>query len=67
MYYMADDTDWASHNLIGLKEGLYNKIYGPLFPLLQEPSIDDSAKEGLTQFRELFTVIPCAPKDYKRL
>ena len=29
--------------------------------------IDDSAKGGLTQFRELFTVIPCARKDFKRL
>ena len=27
---------------------------------------DDSAKGGLTQFRELFTVIPCARKDFKR-
>ena len=29
-------------------------------------AIDDTAKGGLTQFWELFTVIPCAPKDFKR-
>ena len=29
-------------------------------------SIDDNAKGGLTQFKELFTVIPCAPRDFKR-
>ena len=26
---------------------------------------DDSAKGGLTQFWELFTVIPCGPKMFK--
>ena len=31
----------------------------PLLP------IDDSAKRGLTQFWELFTMIPCAPKYLK--
>ena len=29
-------------------------------------AVDDTAKGGLTQFWELFTVIPCAPKDFKR-
>ena len=29
-------------------------------------AIDDSAKGGLTQFWELITVIPCAPKYLKR-
>ena len=29
--------------------------------------IDDSTKGGLTQLRELFTVIPCARKEFKRL
>ena len=28
--------------------------------------MDDTAKGGLTLFQELFTVIPCAPKDFKR-
>ena len=28
--------------------------------------IDNSDKGGLTQFRELFTVIPCERKDFKR-
>ena len=28
--------------------------------------IDDSAKGGMTQFWELFTMIPCAPKYLKR-
>ena len=28
--------------------------------------IDDTVKWGLTQFKELFTVIPCAPKDFER-
>ena len=28
--------------------------------------MDDTAKGGLTQFLELFIVIPCAPKDFKR-
>ena len=28
-------------------------------------AIDDTAKGGLTQFWELFTVIHCAPKDFK--
>ena len=28
--------------------------------------IDDSAKGGLTQFWELFTMIPCEPKYLKR-
>ena len=28
--------------------------------------IDDFAKGGLTQFGELFTVIPCARKDFTR-
>ena len=27
--------------------------------------MDDTAKGGLTQFWELLTVIPCAPKDFK--
>ena len=30
-------------------------------------TIDDYAKGGLTQFRELFTVIPSPRKDFKRL
>ena len=29
-------------------------------------AIDDTAKGGLAQFLELLTVIPCAPKDFKR-
>ena len=29
-------------------------------------SIDDSAKGGLIQFWELFTMIPCVPKYLKR-
>ena len=29
-------------------------------------AIDDTAKGGLTTFWELFTVIPCVPKDIKR-
>ena len=28
--------------------------------------MDDTGKGGLTLFQELFTVIPCAPKDLKR-
>ena len=36
-------------------------LYNPFATL-----IDDSAKGGLTQFGELFTVIPCAHKDFKR-
>ena len=28
--------------------------------------IDNSAKGHLTQFREFFTVIPCAPRHFKR-
>ena len=28
--------------------------------------MDDTVKGGLTQFYELFTLIPCAPKDFKR-
>ena len=28
--------------------------------------MDDTAKGGLTQFKERFTVIPCASKDLKR-
>ena len=31
-----------------------------------EKKMDDSAKGGLPQFWEIFTVIPCAPKDFKR-
>ena len=27
---------------------------------------DDNAKEGLTQFWELSSTIPCTPKDFKR-
>ena len=30
--------------------------------IFKEFVIDDSAKGGLTQFGELFTMIPCAPK-----
>ena len=33
---------------------------------LNREGIDDTAKGGLSQFQELFTVIPCAPKDFKR-
>ena len=29
-------------------------------------AMDNNAKGGLTQFQELLTVIPCAPKDFKR-
>ena len=29
-------------------------------------SIDDTAKGGLTKFQQLFTVTPCATKDFKR-
>ena len=29
-------------------------------------SMDDTAKGGLALFYEIFTVIPCAPKDLKR-
>ena len=28
--------------------------------------MDDTAKGGLTLFQELFTVIPCVPKDFQR-
>ena len=31
-----------------------------------QDTIDDSTKGGLTQFGELFTMIPCAPKDFKK-
>ena len=31
-----------------------------------EGTIDNTAKGGMTLFWELFTVIPCAPKDFKR-
>ena len=27
--------------------------------------MDNTAKGGLTQFQELFAVIPCTPKDFK--
>ena len=42
--------------------------HGTVFPILSTSSrkIDDSAKGGLTQFWELFTMIPCAPKYLKR-
>ena len=29
-------------------------------------TMDDIAKGGMTQFQELFTVIPCEPEDFKR-
>ena len=32
----------------------------------EQVPIDDSAEGGLTQFWELFTAIPCLPKDSKR-
>ena len=32
----------------------------------QQNSMDDNAKGSLSQFRELFTVIPCAPNYFKR-
>ena len=32
---------------------------------LNTVTMNDSAKEGLTQFWELFTVILCVPKDFK--
>ena len=32
-----------------------------------QSAIDDTAKGGLTIFWELFTVIPCTPKDFKCL
>ena len=35
-------------------------------PRSQDLAIDDSAKGGLTQWWEFFTMIPCAPKYLKR-
>ena len=36
-------------------------------PTFDSRLMDDTAKGGLTQFLEVFIVIPCAPKDFKRL
>ena len=40
-----------------------HRIYSVM--MVYSSTMEDTDKGGLTQFLELFTVIPCAPKDLK--
>ena len=58
-------TACTSEQGIGLGD-LRQRLRGLSDNLLRLVSIDDSTQGGLTYFRELFTVIPWPPKDFKR-
>ena len=61
---MGDSTGLKSS---GKTHFTINKVCAKIFKGMNiEVKIDDSAKGGLTQFCELFTMIPCVPKYLKR-
>ena len=62
MQYMYSVRVHRDHSRLKHLELLFSIVTVDFQTVSVVRSIDDSAKGGLTQFWELFTMIPCAPK-----
>ena len=58
--FSKEKTELLQSNRLSALQKL--RLYFWLLPF----AMDDTTKGGPTLFWELFTVIPCAPKDFKR-